>query len=147
MDRIVVDFELKPGKFEPGMTEISSEVQELMNNGLDVRHYLSRHLVGDCGYLAASEHDSEIAQSQKSLSPVWNPQSEYIIAPDKVLGILTYTMPPDGPSTTLGVYDIDPQNLKELRIEELYITAMTLLNQLPPDEKEKIIISGRQKIL
>ena len=153
MENILKDWKFEPDviKFEPGRIEISPEIQELMDQGLDVRHYLSRHLQGDCGYIDNGEHAyyagvGDVIEFSKAIGLQEYPQSEYIIAPDKVLGILTYTMPPDGPSTILEVGNIDPQNLAELSVEELYITAMTLLNQLPPDERQKLVTSATQKI-
>jgi hypothetical protein len=44
------------------------------------------------------------------------------------------------------VVDIDPQNIKKLNLEELYITTQTLLNQLPNGESEAILTSVAQKI-
>ena len=136
-------FDASECRIEPGRIEISPRVQELMDNGLDVRHYLSRHLQGDCGFTDSEEHDYyteevDIHKFSQAIGSLDSAVSEYDIALDRRLSILTYA---DQPLTVIEVADKEPENL-----EELYIKTMTLLNQLPPDDRQKFVTSANLKI-
>ena len=55
---MVIDLEFDPNecKFEICTIEMDPDVKELINHGLDVKHYLSQHLQGDCGYTDIDEN-------------------------------------------------------------------------------------------
>jgi hypothetical protein len=152
--KVVYDWKFDPEEccFELGPIEIKPEVQELMENGLDVKHYLSRHLRGNCGYVSREDNEfyTEVAKrvSRGEQDEFWScPHSEYVIAPNKLLWIMTYAHPSWGPlSTIIGVEVIDPRKWNLMNVEEFCITALALLNNLPPAEREEIIDSVRRKI-